>query len=145
LAASAVGREIVDLLAKQHLETIPLTTISEEPTVEAVDQTTARLRQISPLEDCVLLAIGGGSAIDLAKAVAAMATNDAGNSVVDYLEGVGQGLTLQSAPLPVIAMPTTAGTGSEATKNAVISSTNPPFKKSLRHAQMVPRVALVDP
>jgi alcohol dehydrogenase class IV len=83
--------------------------------------------------------------MDLAKAVAAMATNRDSSTVKDYLEGVGSGLTLRSDPLPVLAIPTTAGTGAEATKNAVISSDDPPFKKSLRSDRMIPRVALVDP
>src|SRR5205823_2390217 len=92
-----------------------------------------------------VLAIGGGSAIDLAKAAAAMATNGDGASVSDFLEGVGRGLAIERPPLPLLAMPTTAGTGSEATKNAVISSHDPTFKKSLRSDQMMARVVLVDP
>jgi alcohol dehydrogenase class IV len=74
-----------------------------------------------------------------------MATNCAAPSVVDYLEGVGRGLTLTRPPLPILALPTTAGTGSEATKNAVLSSYDPPFKKSLRADGMLPRIVLVDP
>jgi alcohol dehydrogenase class IV len=92
-----------------------------------------------------VLAIGGGSAIDLAKAVAALATNPAGDTVRDFLEGVGRGLQIANPPLPVVAVPTTAGTGSEATKNAVISSYDPHFKKSLRSDLMIPRLVLVDP
>ena len=91
------------------------------------------------------MAIGGGSAIDLAKAAAAMTTNRQSDTVQDYFEGVGRGLKINVSPLPMLAIPTTAGTGSEATKNAVISSTDPPFKKSLRSEQMVPRAVLVDP
>ena len=92
-----------------------------------------------------LLAVGGGAAIDLAKAIAAMATNHESPTVKDYLEGVGRGLTITRPPLPVLAMPSTAGTGAEATKNAVISSYDPPFKKSLRDDRLMPRIALVDP
>ena len=69
-----------------------------------------------------MLAVGGGAAIDLAKAVAAMATNDESPTVKDYLENVGRDLKIVEPPLPVLAMPTTAGTGAEATRNAVISS-----------------------
>jgi alcohol dehydrogenase class IV len=105
-----------------------------------------------------VIGLGGGSAIDLAKAAAAMATNRESKTVADYLEGVGRGLKIANPPLPVLAVPTTAGTGSEATKNAVISSNSPehyhlakeedssaPFKKSLRSELMVPRIVLVDP
>jgi alcohol dehydrogenase class IV len=74
-----------------------------------------------------------------------MATNAPGGSVVDYLEGVGRGLAIR-APLPaLVAIPTTAGTGAEATKNAVISSYDPPFKKSLRSEWLLPRAVLIDP
>jgi alcohol dehydrogenase class IV len=93
----------------------------------------------------LMIAIGGGSAIDLAKAAATMATNRESATVADYLEGVGKGLKIKSDPLPMLAVPTTAGTGSEATKNAVISNYDPPFKKSLRADAMVPRIVLVDP
>ncbi|HKD36744.1 MAG TPA: iron-containing alcohol dehydrogenase, partial [Pirellulales bacterium] len=83
--------------------------------------------------------------IDLAKATAAMATNGDGASVRDFLEGVGRGLSIDRPPLPLLAMPTTGGTGSEATKNAVISSRDPTFKKSLRSDRTIARVVLVDP
>ena len=76
--------------------------------------------------------IGGGAGMDLAKAVAAMATNRESPTVKDYLENVGRDLKIVAPPLPLLAMPTTAGTGAEATRNAVISSYDPAFKKSLR-------------
>ena len=74
-----------------------------------------------------------------------MATNDQSASIKDYLENVGRDLKIVSPPLPVLAMPTTAGTGAEATKNAVISSYDPPFKKSLRDDRLLPAIALLDP
>ena len=120
-------------------------TIRREPEVEDVDRTTAALRESGAAPGDCLLALGGGAAIDLAKAVAAMVTNDESSTVKDYLEGVGRGLTIKNDPLPVLAMPTTAGTGCEVTKNAVISSYDPPFKKSLRDERLVPTIALVDP
>jgi alcohol dehydrogenase class IV len=113
--------------------------------VSDVDAVVARLRDAHPGAADLLLAIGGGSAIDLTKAAGALATNRQSDKVADYLEGVGRGLKLVNPPLPVLAMPTTGGTGSEATKNAVISSQSPPFKKSLRSELMVPRIALIDP
>jgi alcohol dehydrogenase class IV len=71
--------------------------------------------------------------------------DDQSTTVKDYLEGVGKGLKIVNRPLPLVAMPATSGTGSEATKNAVISCTDPPAKKSLRSDLMVPRVVLLDP
>jgi alcohol dehydrogenase class IV len=91
----------------------------------------------------VVLGLGGGAAIDLAKAVAGLAPGQ--GAVMDHLEGVGRGLPLTSAPLPFIALPTTAGTGSEATKNAVIDVPEHRRKVSLRDDRMLPRVAIVDP
>lgn len=116
-----------------------------EPEVSDVDELTDDWTQRGIGEGDVIVAVGGGSTIDLAKAVAAMATNPHGPSVVDFLEGVGRGLQILVPPVPVIAVPTTAGTGTEATKNAVISSYQPPFKKSLRSDRMVPKAVIVDP
>jgi len=143
----AVG--IVDEI-RQHLERAGIavelvSTIAREPLVEDVDATTAKLREANAGIGDFVLAIGGGSAIDLGKAAAALATNRQSPTVRDYLEGVGRGLAIEEAPLPVLAIPTTAGTGSEATKNAVISCYDPPFKKSLRSDQMVPRAVVIDP
>ncbi len=116
-----------------------------EPEVHDVDSLTEILSKANAGVDDFIIGIGGGSAIDLAKATAAMATNRESKTVADYLEGVGRGLKIQNPPMPMLAMPTTAGTGSEATKNAVISSYAPVFKKSLRSVQMIPRIVLVDP
>jgi alcohol dehydrogenase class IV len=137
--------EIESCLQQAGLTTALLTKISREPEVDDVDATVARLRDLAAGPGDVVIAVGGGSAIDLAKAAAALATNSRGSTVADYLEGVGKGFTIEAPPLPVLAIPTTAGTGSEATKNAVISSSSPPFKKSLRSDLMVPRVVLIDP
>jgi alcohol dehydrogenase class IV len=90
-----------------------------------------------------VIGIGGGSAIDAAKAIAALATN--GGETRDYLEVVGSGLPITRAPLPVIAVPTTAGTGSEVTRNAVLTVPGAGIKVSLRSPLMLPRLAAVDP
>ncbi|MGQ9504821.1 MAG: iron-containing alcohol dehydrogenase [Thermogutta sp.] len=119
--------------------------IDHEPTIADVDEVAQSVRDLGGGGDDVVLAVGGGSAIDLAKAVAAMATNREGESVRDYLENVGRGLKLVNLPLPVVAIPTTAGTGAEATRNAVISSSEPSVKKSLRDERIMPTLAIVDP
>ncbi len=122
-----------------------LPTLSREPTIADVDHAAAVLQKHGAGPGDFVLAIGGGAAIDLAKAAAALATNTHGDSVRDFLEGVGRGLQITTPPLPMLAMPTTGGTGTEATKNAVISVDSPPVKKSIRSPMMVPRVVLVDP
>jgi alcohol dehydrogenase class IV len=88
------------------------------------------------------MGFGGGSAIDAAKAVAALTTNE--GEVLDYLEVIGRGKPLSNPPLPVIAVPTTAGTGAEVTRNAVLASPEHRVKVSLRSPLMLPKVALVD-
>jgi alcohol dehydrogenase class IV len=119
--------------------------IEREPAVADVDQLVATLHNNGVASGDFLIALGGGSAIDLAKAAAALATNRHGRSVRDFLEGVGAGLQITQAPLPLLAMPTTGGTGTEATKNAVISVEDPPVKKSIRSPLMVARIVLIDP
>ncbi|MBN2430265.1 MAG: iron-containing alcohol dehydrogenase [Acidobacteria bacterium] len=116
--------------------------VQGEPSTELVDQIVTGHGQ--PLPD-VVAAIGGGSVLDTGKAVSAMLPS--GESVTDYLEGVGHGRPHPGRKVPLVAVPTTAGTGSEATKNAVISRVGRDggFKKSLRHDRFVPDVALVDP
>lgn len=137
--------EITGLLRAEGVEPVPTETIAHEPEVDDVDRLAGILRKQDPAPGDFMLAVGGGAAIDLAKAAGAMAANRESPTVKDYLEGVGRGLKLAEEPLPVLAMPTTAGTGAEATKNAVISSYDPPFKKSLRDNRLVPPIALVDP
>jgi alcohol dehydrogenase class IV len=89
------------------------------------------------------VAVGGGSVIDTGKAVAALLTN--GGDPLDYLEVIGRARPLTRPAAPTIAVPTTAGSGAEVTRNAVLSSPDHRVKASLRHASMIPRVALVDP
>lgn len=91
----------------------------------------------------VLVAVGGGSVIDLAKAIAVLVSN--GGDPLDYAEVIGEGQPLLPRSLPVVAVPTTAGTGSEVTSNAVLASRDDQVKVSLRSPVMLPRVAIVDP
>ena len=111
-----------------------------EPTVDLVRDGARRVREAA----CdVVVAVGGGSAIDAGKAIACVATN--GGEPLEFLEVVGKGRAIEAAPLPFIAVPTTAGTGSEVTRNAVLASAEAGVKASLRSPMMLPKVALVDP
>ncbi|MDP2878264.1 MAG: iron-containing alcohol dehydrogenase [Sulfuricella sp.] len=115
--------------------------VGQEPSPGLVDQA-VRVYRHAGIE--VVLGIGGGSVLDAAKAIAGLLPH--GNSVMDHLEGVGPERPYQGPSLPFIAVPTTAGTGSEATKNAVLSMHGPDgFKKSFRHDLLVARYAVVDP
>jgi alcohol dehydrogenase class IV len=114
--------------------------VAGEPTVRLV-RDGAELFRTAGCE--LLIAIGGGSAIDAGKAIAALAANP--GDVLDYLEVIGQGQPLTQAPFPMLAVPTTAGTGSEVTRNAVLGSPEHGVKASLRSPMMLPRVAIVDP
>lgn len=145
LHKSGAWDELARLLRDAGVEPIVAATISREPEVDDVDHLVQMMRAADAGQGDLVLGLGGGSAIDLAKAAAALVTNPHGSSVRDFLEGVGKGLHITERPLPMIAMPTTGGTGTEATKNAVISSYDPPFKKSIRSPWMVPPVVLVDP
>src|SRR5512147_1083357 len=114
--------------------------VASEPTVELIRQGTARAHE----ERCdTLIAVGGGSVIDAGKAIAALLAN--GGDPLDYLEVIGAGRPLLRASAPFIAVPTTAGTGSEVTRNAVLASLEHRVKASLRSAGMLPRLAVVDP
>lgn len=137
--------QLCDLIQQAGLQAVPCGSISHEPEVSDVDRLVNQLRDLKAGAGDCLIGMGGGSAIDLSKAAAALATNQHGDSVLDFLEGVGRGLKIEQPPLPLVIMPTTSGTGSEATKNAVISSYDPPFKKSLRSDMMVPKLVLIDP
>lgn len=91
----------------------------------------------------VLVGLGGGAVLDAAKLIAALAPN--GGDLLDYLEVIGAGRPLAESPLPFVAVPTTAGTGSEVTSNGVVTSPEHGVKVSLRSPSMLARVALVDP
>lgn len=127
------------LLSSRGVVTNPFH-VPGEPTVELVAEGAAEARY----KTCdSIIAVGGGSVIDAAKAIAALVTNR--RPTLDYLEVIGKGQPLQSPSLKVIAVPTTAGSGAEVTRNAVLTSTERQIKVSLRHLWMLPSVALVDP
>ena len=117
------------------------TRVEGEPSPELVDGIVAEFRSAN-LD--LVIGIGGGSVLDAAKAIAGLLRVP--HSVMDFLEGVGPERPYPGPALPFIAVPTTAGTGSEATKNAVLSRHGRTgFKKSFRDEQLVPQLALVDP
>lgn len=114
--------------------------VSHEPTVALAQHGTQLAREAG----CdLVISIGGGSAIDCGKAIAALVTN--AGDIFDYLEVIGKAQPITQAPLPFIAIPTTAGAGTEATRNAVLASPEHKVKVSLRSPMMLPKVALVDP
>lgn len=126
-------------LASQGLES-QLFRVKGEPDLATLEAGLALLRT-RPQE--LVIAIGGGSVLDAGKALAALATNP--GEVMDYLEVVGRGLPFQNAPLPMIAVPTTSGTGAEVTRNAVIGVPEKGVKVSMRGSALLPGLALVDP
>jgi len=128
-------------IAWQHLA------VAGEPSPEIVDGAVAAHRAAPP---DVVIGIGGGSALDAAKAIAGLLRS--GTTALDHLEGVGRGVPYPGPATPLVAVPTTAGTGSEVTKNAVLAgrlpgtgASTPPFKKSFRDERLVAQVAILDP
>lgn len=135
-------REILSGLLKREPGIFSGTTFSVpgEPTLTTVEQGV----NVAKLAGCdLVIAIGGGSTVDAGKAIAAMLTN--AGELLDYVEVVGRGRTLTHPPAPFVAIPTTAGTGAEVTRNAVLSVPERRVKVSLRSPLMLPRLALVDP
>ncbi len=118
----------------------PIFTVQGEPSTDTVLKclTLARNHRCD-----MVIGIGGGSVIDTAKAAAALAANP--GDILDYLETIGSGRPLTEPSLPMIAVPTTSGTGSEVTRNAVLASAEHGLKVSLRSPLMLPRLALIDP
>lgn len=135
----ARASRLLALLAEQGVEVYTFS-VSGEPDVNIVEQGVSRAKQA----DCTLvISFGGGSAIDAGKAIAAMLANE--GQLLDYLEIIGRGKALAKPSAPFIAIPTTAGTGSEVTRNSVLASPEHRVKVSLRSPLMLARVALVDP
>ena len=135
----ARARPLLDLLAAAEVAATVFP-VGGEPVTDHVRQGVARA--LAAQADLVV-GFGGGSPLDAAKAVAAVAAN--GGDPLDYMEVVGRGRPLTRPALPILAIPTTAGTGSEVTRNAVLASPEHGVKASLRSPAMVPCIALVDP
>ncbi|MFW6289921.1 MAG: iron-containing alcohol dehydrogenase [Mariniphaga sp.] len=130
---------LVQALQRENFEVFRYV-VASEPTTQHVSDGAGLARE----KECTaIVGLGGGSAVDAAKAIAALAPNK--GNLLDYLEVIGEGKPLEKKPLPFIAVPTTAGTGAEVTKNAVILSPEHKVKVSLRSDLMFPRVAVIDP
>jgi alcohol dehydrogenase class IV len=133
------AKRLLDALRAVEVRGVPFA-VNGEPDLEVVRQGVA----LGKRERCdMVVGFGGGSALDSAKAIAAMLTND--GDVLDYLEVIGGGKALARSPAPLLAIPTTAGTGSEVTRNAVLASPEHRLKVSLRSPLLLPKAALVDP
>jgi alcohol dehydrogenase class IV len=114
--------------------------VEGEPTTDLIAQGTEQARR----ERCdLVIALGGGSVIDTGKAIAALLTNS--GDLMDYLEVIGKAMPLSHPSAPLVAVPTTAGTGTEVTRNAVLGSHTHRVKVSLRSPWMLPKLAVVDP
>jgi alcohol dehydrogenase class IV len=136
LVKSGIYERIVTLCREQGVELHDISGISNDPDEEQIRSAVQQVLEIKP---DVVIGAGGGSVIDAAKAASIIATN--GGEVRDYWEGK----KFTKPSIPCIAVPTTSGTGAEITKNAVISSADRSFKKSIRSDLMIPDIALVDP
>jgi alcohol dehydrogenase class IV len=133
------AKPLFDTLAGQDTG-VATFTVSGEPTVETVQHGVQRARA----QKCdFVIGIGGGSVLDTGKAIAALLTN--GGNPLNYLEVIGKGKPITKAAAPYIAIPTTAGTGAEVTRNAVLGSPEHQVKVSLRSPLILPRLAVVDP
>lgn len=133
------ARPMLDQLNAHHTEYVTFN-VPSEPTTTIVTKAVEQARQA---KSDLVLGIGGGSVLDSGKAIATMLTNS--GRLLDYLEVVGAGLPLTKTPAPYIAIPTTAGTGAEVTRNAVLAVPEKQVKVSMRSPLMLPHMAVVDP
>ncbi|MBF9000047.1 MULTISPECIES: iron-containing alcohol dehydrogenase [Vibrio] len=125
---------------KQQKKRYQHVSVSSEPNITMIEETAALGRKFHP---DVVVAIGGGSVMDTGKALAAIIPNQ--GSVYDYVEVIGRNVPLKAKPLPFIAIPTTASSGAEVTKKAVLRSGQDRIKVSLRSNDMIASLAIVDP
>jgi alcohol dehydrogenase class IV len=133
--------ELSGELARRGIEVVGEERVDGEPSPGLIDDAVARH---APARPEVVLAIGGGSVLDAGKAIAGLLLT--GTSIRDHLEGVGPELPYPGPSVPLVAVPTTAGTGSEATRNAVVTERGPGgFKRSFRDERLVATDAIVDP
>ncbi len=133
------AQKLLELLKEEGLKST-IHSVAGEPKIADARTGVECARQ----NNCdLVIAFGGGSAIDAGKAIAALCTNP--GEPLDYLEVIGGGQPLTQSPAPFIAIPTTAGTGAEVTRNAVLASPEDRVKVSLRHPLMLPTLAIVDP
>jgi alcohol dehydrogenase class IV len=130
---------LVNYLKQQNMRYQQVAVLGE-PLIAMIEEMAAMGRRFRP---DMVISIGGGSVLDAGKALAALIPNQ--GSVYDYVEVVGRNVPLQAKPLPFIAIPTTSGTGSEVSKNAVLRSAQENVKVSLRSADMLPDLAIIDP
>jgi alcohol dehydrogenase class IV len=133
------GRPLAELVAKCGVAQVEFR-ITGEPTIGLIDR---GIRLARDSNATGIIGFGGGSVIDSAKAIAGLANNR--GDVSDYLEVIGKGKSLEVPALPLCAIPTTAGTGAEVTKHAVLGSPEHRMKASLRSPILLPRLVLVDP
>ncbi|MFX1315341.1 MAG: iron-containing alcohol dehydrogenase [Promethearchaeota archaeon] len=139
LKQSGKWNEIISALDGK-IKSIFSISISREPSPGLIDECVEKFRN---KEIDLIVGIGGGSVTDAGKAISAMITKN--DSIINYLEGIGN-KSHDGKKVPYIAIPTTSGTGSEATKNAVISEVGENgFKKSLRHDNLIPDITIIDP
>lgn len=138
-APDNVTNKLLDLL-RFPSRVILLLKVDKEPTVDTIRAALDQAHRVSPE---VIIGIGGGSTIDTSKVVSALLANP--GDITDYLEVIGDNNPLLSPSLPLIVVPTTAGTGAEATRNAVVGSPIDRVKVSIRSPFILPRVALIDP
>ncbi|MCP4539301.1 MAG: iron-containing alcohol dehydrogenase [Chloroflexi bacterium] len=136
---TARAAPLFDVLAEEEISTVTYS-VAGEPTIGAIRLGTLRARDAK----CdMVIGFGGGSVIDTGKAIAALLTN--GADPLDYLEIIGGGRPLTQPSAPYIAIPTTAGTGAEVTRNAILTSPEHQTKVSLRSPLMLPHLAIIDP
>lgn len=136
---SAATTRLFALLRDEGIELLSVE-VSGEPEISSLTNQIQAARTFDPH---VVIGFGGGSSLDTAKAISAMLTNP--GELTDYLEVIGKGKVMMNVAAPCIAIPTTAGTGSEVTRNAVIGAPERQMKVSMRSVRLLPQVALVDP